>query len=340
MPRERALHLYLEASRLAYADRGAFVADPGYVSVPLAQLLSDQFAAQRRAKIAETRGDDARWPAGDPERRDRHQRVDHARRLDDQPDGERPLGQRRRLHVHHRADRRQRHGRARLRLPAQQRAHRLQPDHRAPTRPIPGGVSTGANKVEGGKRPRSSIAPTIVLRNGRPFLALGSPGGASIITTVAQILVNRLDFGMTLPDAVAAPRLSQRNTRDDADRGGVPERRPRPPRCRPAGRAFTVTTGTRRGDRRRDRDRVPARRQVLVAAEPVRRGGGSAAVVSSGGHRPHGGDGHGGRHRMRAPHDVKRPARAASSSVRPLLRRACARRAPRARGARRGPCPA
>ena len=55
-----ALHYYLEASRLAYADRGAFLADPGYVSVPLAQLLSDQFAAQRRAKITETRGDLAR----------------------------------------------------------------------------------------------------------------------------------------------------------------------------------------------------------------------------------------------------------------------------------------
>ena len=65
MPRERALHLYLEASRLAYADRGAFVADPGYVSVPLAQLLSDQFAAQRRAKITETAATSP-VPPGDP----------------------------------------------------------------------------------------------------------------------------------------------------------------------------------------------------------------------------------------------------------------------------------
>jgi hypothetical protein len=47
--------------------------------------------------------------------------------------------------------------------------------------------------------------------------------------------------------------------------------------------------------------------QALAAAEPVRRGGGSAAVVWSGGHRPHRGDGHDGRHRMHAPHDVKRP---------------------------------
>ena len=71
---------------------------------------------------------------------------------------------------------------------------------------------THPNRVEGGKRPRSSISPTIVLDDGRPFLALGSPGGSMIITTVLQILVDRLDLGATLPEAIAAPRASQRNT--------------------------------------------------------------------------------------------------------------------------------
>ena len=56
------------------------------------------------------------------------------------------------------------------------------------------------------------MSPTIVLRGGKPFLALGSPGGSTIITTVLQTLTNRLDRGMTLPEAVAAPRASQRNT--------------------------------------------------------------------------------------------------------------------------------
>jgi gamma-glutamyltranspeptidase/glutathione hydrolase len=56
------------------------------------------------------------------------------------------------------------------------------------------------------------MAPTIVLKNGRPFLAVGSPGGSTIITTVLQILLNRVDLGMTLPQAVAAPRATQRNT--------------------------------------------------------------------------------------------------------------------------------
>lgn len=55
------------------------------------------------------------------------------------------------------------------------------------------------------------MSPTIVLRDGKPMIAVGSPGGATIITTVLQTLVNRLDLGMSLPEAVAAPRLSQRN---------------------------------------------------------------------------------------------------------------------------------
>src|SRR5205085_12260284 len=75
----------------------------------------------------------------------------------------------------------------------------------------PADGSADPNLPAGGKRPRSSMAPTIVLRHGRPFLSVGSPGGATIITTVLQILLNRLDFGMTLPQAIAAPRASQRN---------------------------------------------------------------------------------------------------------------------------------
>ena len=68
------------------------------------------------------------------------------------------------------------------------------------------------NIVEPGKRPRSSMSPTIVLDGGDVRYVVGSPGGSMIITTVTQVLVNRIDLGMTLPEAVAAPRASQRNT--------------------------------------------------------------------------------------------------------------------------------
>ena len=140
------------------------------------------------------------------------------------------------------------------------------------------------NRIEGGKRPRSSISPTIVLRDGTPFLALGSPGGSTIITTVLQILFNRIDRGMTLPQAVAAPRASQRNTPDvtaeqafidayGAALGGpgphasrCPGRpAPAPPRSAPRPASSSCDGG-----------------QVVAVSEPVRRGGGSALVVRPG----------------------------------------------------------
>ena len=61
------------------------------------------------------------------------------------------------------------------------------------------------------------MAPTIVLKHNKPFLALGSPGGATIITTVLQILFDRLDEGWTLPQAIADPRASQRNATTTGD---------------------------------------------------------------------------------------------------------------------------
>ena len=102
------------------------------------------------------------------------------------------------------------------------------------------------NRIEGGKRPRSSMSPTIVLKKGKPVLALGSPGGSTIITTVLQLLVNRLDLGMTLPQAMAAPRASQRNTRH-GDRGAGVHRRLR---RRPGAARSRAGAGGRRSDHR------------------------------------------------------------------------------------------
>ena len=107
-----------------------------------------------------------------------------------------------------------------------------------------------------GKRPRSSMAPTIVLADGKPLLALGSPGGATIITTVLQILVNRWDFGMSLPEALAAPRASQRNTAQTQAEPGFIDR---------YGAELTLKGHTFRADprdRRGHRRRVPPPRQA------------------------------------------------------------------------------
>ena len=129
-PRVTALFHYLEASRLAYADRNAYVGDPRYVSVPLSGLLDPAFAATRRCLIGNTAlvspvapgnplsavrdlpgaGRAAACRGGRPHQQHRHRRQ---------------VGQRRRVHQHDQLLRRQRPDRARLRLPAQQRDDRL-----------------------------------------------------------------------------------------------------------------------------------------------------------------------------------------------------------------------
>lgn len=72
---------------------------------------------------------------------------------------------------------------------------------------IYGVVGNTANEIQPGKRPLSSISPTILLRNGQVEIVLGTPGGTTIFTSVFQIIVNMLDFGMTIEDAVGVTRF-------------------------------------------------------------------------------------------------------------------------------------
>jgi gamma-glutamyltranspeptidase/glutathione hydrolase len=73
----------------------------------------------------------------------------------------------------------------------------------------PGNFNPGANDVAAGKRPRSSMAPTLIFDNKKPLAAFGSPGGSSIINTVAQMAINLIDHRRTVQEAVDAPRLRQ-----------------------------------------------------------------------------------------------------------------------------------
>jgi gamma-glutamyltranspeptidase/glutathione hydrolase len=136
------------------------------------------------------------------------------------------------------------------------------------------GTAPDPNLPAGGKRPRSSMSPTIVLAHGRPYLAVGSPGGSTIITTVLQILMNRLDLGMTLPQAIAAARATQRNTAQvQAEPAFLSS--PEAAALTAMGHVFVLNPeiGAATGvEFLRDG-------RVLAAAEPTRRGGGAAAVV-------------------------------------------------------------
>ncbi|HEV7629343.1 MAG TPA: gamma-glutamyltransferase, partial [Streptomyces sp.] len=125
-----------------------------------------------------------------------------------------------------------------------------------------------------GKRPRSSMSPTIVLDEGKPAFALGSPGGATIITTVLQTMINHVDRGMPLDKALNAPRASQRNAAKTEIEPKLFEDDVRP-QLEDLGHAFTkipelgaATAVQPLGDGR-----------WLAAAEKERRGGGSAMVV-------------------------------------------------------------
>ncbi len=140
--------------------------------------------------------------------------------------------------------------------------------------------TTHPNRIQGGKRPRSSMSPTIVLDDGQPVLALGSPGGSMIITTVLQILLERLDLGATLPQAIAAPRASQRNTASTVGEPAFVNS--------PEGQALAADPGY--GHRFTTMSEIGAATGieflgggvVVAAAEPQRRGGGSAMVVDPG----------------------------------------------------------
>jgi gamma-glutamyltranspeptidase/glutathione hydrolase len=136
------------------------------------------------------------------------------------------------------------------------------------------GSAPDPNLPAPGKRPRSSMSPTILLDHGRPYLAVGSPGGATIITTVLQILVNRLDFGMSLPDAIAAPRASQRNSATtDVEQSFLASPQAGPLAAMGYQWGTPAEIGAATGI-----EFLPGNR-LLAAAEPVRRGTGSAGVV-------------------------------------------------------------
>ena len=121
------------------------------------------------------------------------------------------------------------------------------------------------------------MSPTIVLKDGRPFFATGSPGGASIITTALEVLVGRIDRGLSLEDAIAAPRASQRNSAQaqvEQEFLNLPEVQNDLIPLRHQGfSSAPAEIGAATGvERLRDG-------RWLAAAEPVRRGGGAAQAV-------------------------------------------------------------
>lgn len=277
-----SLQAYLEASRVAFADRNRWVADPTFENVPTAGLLSPAFAASRACLISPTKTLTSPLAPGDPNNPSTTCQAQTQQTPNTSTEG---------LSTTHlvAADRwgnvvsytltiEQTGGSA---MVVPHRGFLLNNemtdfDFTAIHPPAP-----DPNLPAAGKRPRSSMAPTIILRDGRPYLVVGSPGGASIITTVLQVLLNRLDFGMSLPDAIAAPRISQRDRPvTEAEPAFLSSPLgpaltaigqnfvPAPPAFTPAPELGAATGLEFLGDGR-----------IQAAAEPQRRFGGSAMVV-------------------------------------------------------------
>ena len=209
MTRPHAEHLYLEASRLAFADRNAYLADPEFVDAPVAGLLSKDYATKRRAQISAQRAG-GKVAAGDPY----PFQQDASVTLRPQPAATRMLPEN--AHTTHLAvaDKEgnivaytftiEAWGGSGIVVPGYGFVLNNEMTDFDFSGPHP-------NVPEPGKRPRSSMAPTIVLKDGKPAFTVGSPGGSTIITTVLQTIFNHIDLGMPMDQAMNAPRLSQRN---------------------------------------------------------------------------------------------------------------------------------
>lgn len=208
----RGLHLLVEAMKLAFADREAYYGDPRFVKVPVEALLSKAYAELRRGLIREDRAWPDMPPAGDPEGK---------------------------------AAVRNGHG-ATSPVGAPSRAGTLDTSYVSvidaegnafsATPSDPGGVDSPvipgvgcvvsprgsqgwlvpghASEVMGGKRPRLTPAPSLVLRDGRAFMAFGTPGGDVQQQAMLQVLLNITAFGMAPQQAVEAPRLATRSFPD------------------------------------------------------------------------------------------------------------------------------
>jgi gamma-glutamyltranspeptidase/glutathione hydrolase len=192
-----ALHLIIEAMKLAYADRAAFLADPDAVDVPQQRLISKSYAAALRESIdphqarpSRTIRRDGLVPSGG--------NTTHFSITDQFGNA---VANTYSLNFNYG-----------LGLVADGTGILLnnELDDFAAKPGVPnafGLVGGRANAPGPSKRPLSSMTPTIVMKDGKPVLITGAPGGSRIITSVLQVIVNMIDFGKPLAEAVAAPRL-------------------------------------------------------------------------------------------------------------------------------------
>lgn len=250
----RLWHLFAEVSRLAYADRATFLADPDFTKVPVRGLLEPAYIGHRARRINGFEAAKGKAVAGDPPWREGALRAPD---LQEDLPGTTHLSviDANGLVVSITASIETAFGSGRMVggfiLNNQLTDFSFRPANTEGT--------VIANAVAAGKRPRSSMAPTIVYRAGQPVLIAGSPGGSRIPEYVAQSLVGVLQFGLDPAAAVALPHVSHRN------RGSVAVER---------GISSEVIAGLRaRGHQVEEREMVSGLHLIEILPDGTLRGG-------------------------------------------------------------------
>ncbi|HEY0719328.1 MAG TPA: gamma-glutamyltransferase family protein [Streptosporangiaceae bacterium] len=281
-PRATALFHYLEASRLSYADRNAYVGDPRYVSVPTRGLLSPAFAATRQCLIGKTALTSPvapgrpyppypRCPSQSTAAAATHEGL-HTNNIETADQWGDIVAYTNTINFF---------GGSGQTVPGYGFLLNDEMTDFDFAPPAPGAYDP--NLPAGGKQPRSSMGPVIALQHGKPVFSIGAAGGSTIITTILQTLINHVDFGMPMPAALAAPRVSQTNSATSSAE----------PRFYNSALARQLTSRygekfTETGGAILPLDYYPGDATALQilgggklepVAEPVRLGGGSALVV-------------------------------------------------------------
>jgi gamma-glutamyltranspeptidase len=208
----QAVHYFSEAGRLAFADRDFYVGDPDFVSVPTQALLDPAYLKARAALIDPKRSMGTAEP-GDPTGELAALGKDDALDL---PSTSHIVAVDAEGNALSMTTTIESEFGSKIFVRGFLLNNQLTDFSRSPEdeagRPV-------ANRVEGGKRPRSSMAPMVVFRDGKPYMVVGSPGGSAIINYVAKTLVGVLDWGLDIQQAISLPNMGSRNKQTELEKG-------------------------------------------------------------------------------------------------------------------------